>query len=202
MPVIFLFFSSPLSCTGGDHLQLFFGNPFQFTLIAFFLHACEFIGSVQAHVFRSVSLLCKCDNSSEFPGEKLVSGFFTNFSAEAFFRTFALFEVAAHADPFIFIDVIFLCYSVNHKIAAVFFQIAVGGYNTLFVLSCIDYLVFLLSVFCVKAFDFTCAPVPRMLLHLQLLRSVSLLRGPWVFLLYNRSLRWSVMPVRLPRFRE
>ena len=48
----------------------------------------------------------------------------------------------------------------------------------------------------------TCVPAPRMPLHLPQLHSTNLLRGTLVSLLYNRSLRWSVMQGRHLQFRE
>ena len=66
----------------------------------------------------------KSDDTAVIPGIHCQARLLANLPDSTFLRTFSFFKLAANADPFIMIDIVFLFDAVEHEIVAVLLQIA------------------------------------------------------------------------------
>ena len=105
-------------------VDLLLRNPFKDPFVTFDGFSFKTIRSEKMHIFRSAVTGNKGDDSPEPVGGQRIACFFPDFAHKTLVRTLVLLEVAAHSDPFVLIDVVFLYDPVQHQVFPVPLQIA------------------------------------------------------------------------------
>ena len=104
-----------------------FFDPLQRALVAVGQRTGEAVRREQVHVFRLPSVGHERDNAAVAPVCQRQAGLLTHLAQQALLRAFVRLKLAAHADPFVVVEVVFLLDAVQHQVAAVPLNVAERG---------------------------------------------------------------------------
>ena len=107
--------------------EMFFLDPFEVALVAHDLVAGPVGTDKEVHVFRFPDVGDEGDDAAVAPLRDGEARLFANFTEHAVFGALPFFELAAHAEPFVMVQVVFFLGAVKHEVAGAAFQVAEGG---------------------------------------------------------------------------
>src|SRR5574344_1104770 len=79
------------------------------------------------HLFGRPDIGDECHDAAVAPSGDRIARLFTYLAAHAVFRTFAVFELSAHANPFVMIFIVNLFCAMQHEVLSVTFEVTLCG---------------------------------------------------------------------------
>ena len=102
----------------GKFEQALFFDPFEVTLVAFDLVARPVGADEDVHVFVVIDVMHEGDDAAIAPFRHGETGLFPHLAQHAVLGALPFLELAAHAQPFVVVKVVFLLGAVQHEILA------------------------------------------------------------------------------------
>ena len=107
----------------GKLKQTLFFDPFEVALVAFDLVARPIGADEDVHVFVVIDVMHEGDDAAVAPFRHGETGLFPHLAQHAVLGALPFLELAAHAQPFVVVEVVFLLGAVQHEILAAALQI-------------------------------------------------------------------------------
>ena len=107
----------------GKLKQAFFLDPFEVTLVAFDLVARPVGADEDVHVLVVVNVVHEGDDAAVAPFRDGEARLLPHLAQHAVLGALPFLELAAHAEPFVVVEVVFLLGAVQHEILAAAFKI-------------------------------------------------------------------------------
>jgi len=98
--------------------QALFFNPFEVAFVAFDLVARPVGAYEDVHMFVVVDVMHEGDDATVAPFRDGESCLFPHLAQHAVFRALPFLELAAHAEPFVVVEVVFFLGAVQHEVLA------------------------------------------------------------------------------------
>ena len=111
----------------GQFEEAFFLDPFEVALIADDLVACPFGAYEEVHMFAFPDIGDEGDDAAVAPLGDGIARLLAHLTQHAFLGALPFLKLAAHAKPFVVVEVVFLFGTVQHEILGAAFQVAEGG---------------------------------------------------------------------------
>ena len=108
----------------GKVQQALFFNPFEVAFVAFDLVARPVGAYEDVHMFVVVDVMHKGDDAAIALFSDGESCLFPHLAQHAVFRALPFLELAAHAEPFVVVEVVLFLGAVQHEVLATALQIA------------------------------------------------------------------------------
>ena len=110
----------------GEFKQALFFDPFEVALVAFNLVARPFGAYEDMHVLIVVDVVYESDDAAVAPFRDSEARLFPHLAQHAVLGTLSFLELAAHAEPFVVVEIVFLLGAVQHEVLAAAFKITKG----------------------------------------------------------------------------
>lgn len=107
----------------GKLKQTLFLDPFEVALVAFNLVAGPVSADEDVHVFIVIDVMHEGDDATVAPFRHGETSLFPHLAQHAVLRALPFLELAAHAQPFVVVEVVFLLGAVQHEILVAALQI-------------------------------------------------------------------------------
>ena len=107
----------------GKLKQAFFLDPFEVALVTFDLVSRPFGADEDVHVLIVIDVMHKGDDATVTPFRDGEARLFPHLTQHAVFGAFAFLKLAAHAKPFVVVEVVFFLGAVQHEVLAAALQI-------------------------------------------------------------------------------
>ncbi len=104
-----------------------FVNPFQVAFVAYNLFAFPFCADKDVHLFCWPYIMNKGNDAAIAPRGDGETRFLKDFASHAVLGALPFLELAAHANPFVVIHVVFFLGAVKHKVLDAAFQVTLCG---------------------------------------------------------------------------
>lgn len=101
-----------------------FLNPFEVALVAFDLVARPVGADEEVHVFVLINVVYEGDDAAVAPSGDGEARFFPHLAQHAVLGAFAVLELAAHAEPFVVVEVVLLLGAMQHEVLAAALKVA------------------------------------------------------------------------------
>ena len=108
----------------GEVQKALFLNPFEVALVAFNLIARPVGADKDVHVLVFIYVVHKSDNAAVAPFRDGEASLFPHLAQHAVLWALPFLELAAHAEPFVVVEVILFLGAVQHEVLRSAFQIA------------------------------------------------------------------------------
>ena len=104
-----------------------FLNPFEVAFVAVGLLASPFGADEDVHLLGGPDVVDEGDDAAIAPRRNGEARFLKDFAPHAILGAFAFLELAAHANPFVVVLVVFFFGAVQHEVLAAALQVTLGG---------------------------------------------------------------------------
>ena len=111
----------------GKFEQALFFDPFEVALVAFDLVARPVSADEEMHVFAFPDVGDEGDNAAVAPLRDGIARFFPHLAQHAVLGALPFFELAAHPEPFVVVEVVFFLGAVQHEVLAAALKVTLGG---------------------------------------------------------------------------
>ena len=107
----------------GEFQQALLLNPFKIALVAFYLVAGPVGTDEDVHMFVGIDVMHKGDDAAVAPLRDGEARLFPHLAQHTVFGALPFFELAAHAEPLVVVEIVFLLGAMQHKVLAAALQI-------------------------------------------------------------------------------
>jgi len=104
-----------------------FVNPFKVAFVANNLFAFPFCADKDVHLLGGPDIMHKSDDAAIAPLGHGEARFLKDFTPHAIFGALPFLELAAHANPFVVVLIVFLLGAVQHEVLTAALKITLGG---------------------------------------------------------------------------
>ncbi len=102
----------------GEVQQVLFLDPFEVALVAFDLVTCPIGADEDVHVFVVIDIVHEGDDAAVAPFRDGEARLLPHLAQHAVLGALPFLELAAHAEPFVVVEVVLFLGTVQHKILA------------------------------------------------------------------------------------